>query len=92
MYNQDIEDRVKKAMQELLNSVNVMGHEKEIATGMFEALAHEHRTIQQNFFRTFAQAMDKYYLFGEQYHDARNEASVEWAKKAAGIDVMFPFI
>ena len=82
-------EAVKKAMKELINATNVMGGEEEMAAGITEALQSEHRTLQQSFFRVFAESMKEYANTGT---DLRNEASVNFAKEVNKIDYHFPFI
>jgi len=51
--------------------------EKDIAATILDLLDREHRTHQQNFWRTMQQVMMGY---ADARHDARNEASVKWCR------------
>ena len=82
-------DKVKAAMQTLVDSTNCMCGEKEMAQGMLDALTGSHRTLQQSFFRVFVDTMEKY---SETRTDLRNEASVDFAKKIVKLDHHFPFV
>ena len=82
-------EAVKKAMKELMNELNVLGGETDMAAGLTEALQGEHRTIQQSFFRVFAESMKEYANTGT---DMRNAAAVEYAKEINKIDFHFPYI
>jgi len=63
-------------------------NEKTFAATILELLAHEHRTHQQNFWRTIQQVMMGY---ADARHDARNEASVKWCRTATK-DTGLPYI
>lgn len=86
----EIVERVEKSMKELLNQVNYMGMDNDIADAMAKVLIKEHNTIQQTFWRVM-QGVAKQY--GEMpYHDGRNEQAVKFAKQIAEIDIHLPFI
>lgn len=78
------------AMQAVISATNPMATDKVMADAMAQALLDSHRTLQQNFFRLFVRAMDTY---GEtNFYDARNNASVDFAKDISEKDYHFPFI
>lgn len=83
-------NEAKDAMVKLIDTTNVMGGEKDVAAGLLEALLSSHRTLQQSFFRAFADAMEHY--AETPFVDLRNEASVEFAKKVKELDHYFPFV
>ena len=82
-------ETAKKAMETLINCSNVMGSDKDVAEAISEALKGEHRTLQQAFFRSFVMAMGDY---KNSRSDARNEASVKFAKVVSEGENYFPFI
>ena len=81
---------VREAMEVIVNATNTMGTEDEVVRGMVEGIENCHRTLQQSFMRCFAEAMKEY---GDtRFFDARNEASVKFAKKIGEMEEYFPFI
>jgi hypothetical protein len=68
--------------------------DSEEVQGFVEQMACEHRTLQQNFTRMCAAWLEHLASLNENQYDARNEASVEYAKKAveATRDVCLPTI
>lgn len=70
-------DYAYKAIEMLLNDLNIMGSDKPIIEGVVEALRMNHRTLQQNFWRMMMQVIKQY---SEFRHDLRNEGSVELCK------------
>jgi hypothetical protein len=70
-------DYAYKAIEMLLNDLNIMGSDKPIVEGVVEALRMNHRTLQQNFWRMMLEVIKQY---SEFRHDLRNEASVELCK------------
>ena len=87
-------EEARKAMQTLIDATNIMGGEKEVAAGILEGLLGSHRTLQQSFFRSFVMAMEHY--ADTPFHDARNDASVEFAQLLRELvehnNLHFPFI
>jgi hypothetical protein len=81
---------VAAAMATIIDATNVMGSEKDVAAGILEGLLSSHKTLQQSFMRAFIEAMKEY--ADTPFRDARNEASVEFARKVKELDVHFPFI
>jgi phosphoenolpyruvate-protein kinase (PTS system EI component) len=65
------------ATKEILDAVNIMGNDKEVVEGIVEALQHNHRTLQQNYWRVMMQVIKEY---SEFRHDMRNEGSVDMCK------------
>jgi hypothetical protein len=59
-----------------------------------ERMGREHRTLQQSFTRLCAAWLEHLAFLPDNYYDARNEASVEYARKAveATKDVGLPTI
>lgn len=81
---------VAEAMAVIVNATNTMGTEAEVVEGIVEGIENSHRTLQQSFFRCFHKAMKEY---GDtRWRDARNDASVDFAKEVGEMDVHFPFI
>lgn len=68
--------------------------DNEITTAFINRMYREHRTLQQNFTRLCAAWLEHLAALDEFQYDARNEASVRYAKKAvaATSDVGLPTI
>lgn len=81
--------RVCDAITEAIEETNGMTDDGAVAKGIFNALIGQHRTLQQAFIKEFADAMK---LYVNAHYDARNEASIEFAKKIADMNHPFPFI
>jgi hypothetical protein len=82
----------KQAIHEAIDTVgerSLKGQAEEIV----EILIHQHRTTQQQFLGVLKLAIN---LYAQQAtYDARNEASVEWAREVAKLpnsDLRFPYI
>ena len=86
-------EAVRDAMSKLIDETNTMGYEEEVVQGIVEGLRVSHRTLQQNFMRSFVKAMKPY---GEFKTDFRNEAAVALGKKIGELgedsDNHLPFI
>ena len=67
----------KKAIDDIMDLVNIMGSDKAVVEGCIEAMQGTHRTLQQNFWRVMIQVMKEY---SEWRSDLRNEGSVEFCK------------
>ncbi len=52
----------------------------------------EHRTLIQSFFRMIQQVIQKYSKEDFSNSDARNEASLKWAKEVSKIEAYLPLI
>ncbi len=79
----------REAMKELINTMNIMGGDDDFAQGIFEALANEHRTLQQSAVKAFANAMIP---LSEINTDLRNEATIDFAKKGKAMEHFFPSV
>ena len=82
--NEKIDDALKVIFQQL----NTLGDSKMGET-LADHLQSEHRTLQQNFFRGFVEAMKIYQNSGT---DLRNEASVKFAKNVVQEGHYFPYV
>ena len=86
----------EKANQEhietLFQLLNGMCNDDQYTRQLIGQLRKTHRTLQQNFFRMISKVVNE--KAKEEFYDLRNEASIEWSKKAAEAtqDVAFPFI
>ncbi len=87
--DQEITDRTRKAVEELVGCVNIMGADKVVAAAIAAELAHTHRTLQSSFLGAINGAMVEY---SEMPTDLRNEAAVDFAKKVVALEHYFPFI
>jgi hypothetical protein len=65
-------------------------HNRDYAEEMIKYIKTEHRTLQQNFFRMVSTVINA--VAKTEYHDERNEASINWCKKVSEIDAFFPYI
>lgn len=74
----DSKQEMKEGLEHLFNALNNFSH-KEKAEEFFKGLINEHRTLQQNFWRSIAKVIQ---LYSEtKFFDLRNEDSIEWCKK-----------
>jgi hypothetical protein len=82
------EDRKKgiSAVNTITGACNY-GAGKEVAQGMIDALAHEHRTLQQDFWRVIREVAEKYADFP---HDLRNEDAVGMCGEIKKIEHYLP--
>ena len=85
------QDKVKEATNTLVDALNTMGFEDEVAEAFFDAVTHSHRTLQANLVRMIGKFLDRYGK--EASSDGRNVAAVEFAKAATegakGIGIPF---
>jgi len=88
-----LDQRNEEVIEEIFRLLNYMTNEKELTNAFNDKISRQHRTLQQNFFRminlivaTYADNSDKIGC------DARNEASVAWAKEVKKIEKFMPFI
>ncbi len=79
----------KETMEQLIDHTNCMTGEEAVIQGIVEALQGSHRTLQQSFVRCMAKALIEY---SNTRFDARNEASIDFAKKVKELEHHFPFI
>ena len=92
----DISKEVEKANQKhietLFRLLNAMLNDELYTRQLVDHLKREHRTLQQNFFRMISEIVKE--MAKQRDCDLRNEASIEWCKKAtqATQDIRFPFI
>lgn len=83
-------NEVSELMQKLVDATNLMGFDAEVAEGIFLGLIKSHRTLQQDFMRSFFMAMKSY---SEVDYDLRNEQAVKFAKKIAeDQETYFPYV
>lgn len=80
---------IQKAVNTIFKALN-HGNDDQVADAVFKAVAGEHRTLQQNFFRMLQQFMVRY--GNEAGCDLRNEASVAWARQMAQEMQGLPYI
>lgn len=66
-----------KAIEDLMDAVNIMGSDDPVVQGIIEQIMVSHRTLQQNFWRVMMQVIKRYSEFS---HDLRNEGAVELCK------------
>ena len=65
------------------------GNDRQFTKAISEHLKHEHRTLQQNYFRSISNVTNEYCDDGSG-SDARNKGSKDYACKVKKIDVRFP--
>lgn len=82
--------KVLAAMKTLIDETNTMGSEPLVAMAMVDGLTSEHRTLQQNFFRSFICMLHKW-TKGDvaKMTDLRNEDSWRFANKIVAMDPYF---
>ncbi len=83
-------ERNKAFVKETFDLVNLSGNWDGLAEVFIEQICIEHRTLLQSFFRMIHSVIEGYAQHTNS--DARNEGSLEWAKKVAIIDGYFPHI
>ncbi len=88
--NMGRDERNKAFVKEAFDLVNWAGNWDSLAEAFTEWIQTEHRTLIQSFFRMINQIIEGYSQ--HTLSDARNENSLEWAKKVAKIDGYFPLI
>lgn len=79
----------QEAMQQLINSLNVMGYEQEIADAITQVLVTNHRTLQACTISVIKELLSQY---AEAPYDLRNQAAVEYAQEVAKVNKHIPFI
>lgn len=70
-------ERATTVTNEIMNAVNVMGSDKQVAEGILEAIKGSHRTLQQNYWRVMIAVIKGY---AETNSDLRNEGAVNFCK------------
>jgi len=71
---------------------NYFGEDGTKALAFAHTLFSMHRTHQQSFVKNLFNGLKKWAELSETYHDARNELSVDWAKRATELEAHFPCI
>lgn len=80
----------KDIVVDIFQAVNLSGNDRILAKEIIEWIETEHRTLIQSFFRMVRKVIKGYAK--HEHSDARNEGSLEWAKKVAKIDGFMPLI
>lgn len=78
--NEWYEQSGKAIMDDVSDLVNAYNSEQEAGKALGRGLAHQHRTLQSNFFRALPHMLTEYAKTGT---DARNESAVKLAHKLA---------
>ncbi len=74
-------ESMRKIVDQLFNEINNFSYEKHVKY-FFDAITHQHRTLQQSFWRTIVEVAKKYAeLDKDGWYDLRNEASVKMCAK-----------
>jgi len=83
--------KVEKATKDLIDSLNIMGREKEVTEAFTNAVCTSHRTLQANLVRLIRGFLNQY---KDKPSDLRNQGAVEFARIAieAGQVTPIPFI
>jgi len=90
--NQAIENRNKNFFDEIFDLVNCSGNDRRIAEYFEKNIYKIHRTLQQSFFRLIHRIIEDYAkLEFNRDTDARNEKSLEWAKKVANSEEVLKY-
>jgi len=83
--------KVRGAIQVITNACNTYDGPEPVIEGIVEALNHEHRTLQQSFWRVMYEVMKKY--GADDWCDLRNEASKEFCREVTEkIEAYFPHV
>lgn len=77
---EEIENKNREIAKEIMKLVNYMGNDKVLGKALAEELSHEHRTIQQNFFRMIYYTASQYEKEMDGHTDLRNEGALALAK------------
>jgi len=88
----DKEQRIKDAMESLIKEIN-MGDSTEVGEMMGKSLTFQHPTLQQCFMGALLKTIEVHGM--KDYTDARNDASVKWARELTKSPLGmggFPFI
>ena len=88
----NLQQRNEAVTQEIVNLVNPMGNDDDLAKVLGAALAGTHRTLQQNFWRMIWLTAYEYAKNVEGHTDLRNEASLEFAKMIRDEAPSLPFV
>ncbi len=81
MRERDECESMRKIVDSLTNEINNFSYEKHV-DNFFDAITHQHRTLQQSFWRMMIQVIKKYAeLDKDGWYDLRNEASVKTCVK-----------
>jgi len=82
-YDELSKAEAETAIKSLFRNLNMMGNEKIISEAFVDHLGHEHRTLQQGFFRDVLIPVLQFFKMqnDEGWKDLRNEASCEAAAK-----------
>lgn len=83
--------KVVDAVRSLTHLMNSYNSQDELwAEVINQALAHEHRSLQQSFWRLFREVIRRYSI---THHDLRNEAAVQWCKRVTDeVDAYLPLV
>lgn len=83
--------KIVDAVDALCGLMNSYNSEDELwAEVINQALAHQHRSLQQSFWRLMREVIRRY---GITHHDLRNQAAVEWCKRVTDkVDAYLPLV
>lgn len=74
-------EEMKKIVDKLFDKINNFSYQKHV-DNFFNAITHQHRTLQQSFWRMMFDIIRKYAeLDKDGWYDLRNEASVKMCVK-----------
>jgi hypothetical protein len=89
-------DKIFHLINNLFNELNYMGNEKKVEEAVLDAIQHQHRTLQQQFFGHVILAVIKDFAkrHDEGQFDMRNEESCKAAKRMEALakTTYLPFI
>ena len=87
---------VKESLDTIFHELNYMGQEEDVSKAVVDTVLHEHRTLQQKFFRSVIVPiiLDFAKRYDDGQYDLRNEDSCKCAKKLEPLlkDVHFRFV
>ncbi len=74
-------DSMRRIVDSLFNEINSFSYEKHVKN-FFDAITHQHRTLQQSFWRMMFEVIKRYAeLDKDGWYDLRNEASIKMCVK-----------
>lgn len=92
MTNEEIVKRNEALSEEMMKLVNFMTNDTELALTLNEFISKDHRTLQQNFWRTIQILAREYAKTNKDRTDLRNEASVSFAQAITDLEVYLPSV
>lgn len=87
-WQEEAAEKAEELAKQLVGLTNAFGSENHVARGISKAIAQEHNTLQQSFWRVMQSVIQTH--ADEKYTDLRNQASVDFCKAAAEVTLLHP--